>query len=185
MSKTDENRNFFLNFMKSKDGAPLVSIDCFDWLVNQGFFSAPASTKFHGNYEGGLFEHSLMVTKSLLSITENMGLTWTLPRSPYIVGMFHDLCKIDNYRPKLDGDGVAVGFEYNTDTLLKGHGDKSVMLLSQFYNLTEEEILCIRYHMGAFVEKEEWRDYTRAVNNYATVLWTHTADMVASHVAGV
>lgn len=76
-------------------------------------------------------------------------------------------------------------WEYNPDTLLKGHGDKSVMLLSQFYTLTDEEIMCIRYHMGAFTDKSEWNDYTRAVSQYPNVLWTHQADMLASHVARV
>ena len=76
-------------------------------------------------------------------------------------------------------------WEYNPDTLLKGHGDKSVMLLSQFYTLTDEEIMCIRYHMGAFTDKSEWNDYTRAVSQYPNVLWTHQADMLATHVAGV
>ena len=108
------------------------------------------------------------------------------------VGMFHDLCKIDQYRPERQGvtlDGIIIEdplrWEYNSDTLLKGHGDKSVMLLSQFYALTEEEIMCIRYHMGAFCPKEEWNDYTRAVRAYPNVLWTHQADMLASHVEGV
>ena len=32
-----------------------------DWLKGSGFFTAPASTHFHGNYEGGLAEHSLNV----------------------------------------------------------------------------------------------------------------------------
>ena len=164
-----------------------VTSDMTDWLADHGFFHAPASTKFHGAHEGGLYEHSAAVTKFLLSLTQNNNLAWKNPRSPYIVGMFHDLCKIDQYR--IDNSvpytvGEPTRWEYNTDTLLKGHGDKSVMLLSQFYELTEEEILCIRYHMGAFVEKEEWRDYTRAVNLYPNVLWTHTADMLAAHVSG-
>ena len=59
------------------------------------------------------------------------------------------------------------------------------MLLSQFYSLTMEEIACIRYHMGAFTDKSEWNDYTRAVKAYPNVLWTHQADMLASHVKGV
>ena len=59
------------------------------------------------------------------------------------------------------------------------------MLLSQFYALTEEEICCIRYHMGAFTPKEEWNDYTGAIHAYPNVLWTHHADMLASHVAGI
>ena len=182
----------FLNFMKLPDGTPLVPIDLMDYLWDNGFFTAPASTKYHGNYEGGLLEHSSAVAKFLVQLTEDNHLTWKNPRSPYIVGMFHDLCKIDQYRhPASDlvVDGMLLPdpskWEYNPDTLLKGHGDKSVMLLSQFYTLTEEEIMCIRYHMGAFTDKSEWNDYTRAVHQYPNVLWTHQADMLASHVAGV
>lgn len=182
----------FLNFMKLPDGTPLVSDDMMEYLMAYGFFTAPASTKYHGNYEGGLLEHSYMVTKFLLTLTQDNHLIWHKSRSPYIVGMFHDLCKIDQYRhPASDlvVDGMLLPdpskWEYNSDTLLKGHGDKSVMLLSQFYTLTEEEIMCIRYHMGAFTDKSEWNDYTRAVHQYPNVLWTHQADMLASHVAGV
>lgn len=172
--------NQFLAFMTTPQGVPVVTADCLDWLIKKGFFEAPASTRFHGAYEGGLFDHSLCVTKHLVELTERNGLKWKLDRSPYLVGMFHDLCKIDQY--KYNGPDK---WEHRSDTFLKGHGDKSVMLLSQFYNLTEEEILCIRYHMGAFVEKEEWRDYTRAVNAYPNVLWTHQADMLAAHVSQV
>ena len=151
-------------------------------LINSGFFTAPASTKYHGNYEGGLFDHSYMVAKHLVELTEKNELHWERECSPYIVGMFHDLCKMDNYKATPKGE---YPYEYNNDTLLKGHGVKSVMLLSQFYSLTTEEIACITYHMGAFTPKEEWRDFTGAVNKYPNVLWTHTADMIASHVEGV
>lgn len=161
-------------------------------LIKRGFFAAPASTKFHGNYRGGLFDHSLSVTIHLVNMTEKYNLIWQKKRSPYLVGMFHDLCKIDQYLPVMGGfdentntkvfSNKCVGYEYNKDCLLKGHGEKSVMLLSQYYKLTEEEIMCIRYHMGAFTDKEEWKDYTRAVKFYPNVLWTHTADMLASHV---
>lgn len=182
----------FLNFMKLPDGTSVVSDDMMEYLTAYGFFTAPASTKYHGNYEGGLLEHSYMVTKFLLTLTQDNHLIWRKARSPFIVGMFHDQCKIDQYRhPASDlvVDGMLLPdpskWEYNPDTLLKGHGDKSVMLLSQFYTLTDEEIMCIRYHMGAFTDKDEWNDYTRAVRNYPNVLWTHQADMLASHVAGV
>lgn len=182
----------FLNFMKLPDGTPVVSDDMMEYLIAHGFFTAPASTKYHGNYEGGLLEHSYTVTKFLLTLTQDNHLIWRKPRSPYIVGMFHDLCKIDQYRhpaSDLAVDGMLLPdpskWEYNPDTFLKGHGDKSVMLLSQFYTLTDEEIMCIRYHMGAFTDKPEWNDYTRAVKTYPNVLWTHHADMLASHVAGI
>ena len=186
----------FLNFMKLPNGAPLVPIDMVDYLITTGFFTAPASTKYHGNYEGGLLKHSSAVAKFLVQLTEDNHLTWKNPRSPYVVGMFHDLCKIDQYRhpvtghiEEFNGGRTSIydeqAWEYNPDTLLKGHGDKSVMLLSQFYILTDEEIMCIRYHMGAFTDKSEWNDYTRAVSQHPNVLWTHQADMLASHVAGV
>ena len=58
-------------------------------------------------------------------------------------------------------------------------------LLSQHLSLTMEEILCIRYHMGAFVDQKEWNDYTRAIHTYPNVLWTHTADMLAAHILEV
>ena len=182
----------FCNMMKLPDGTPLLPIDMLDWLVNNGFFKAPASTKYHGAYEGGLYQHSVAVTKFLLRLTEDNKLIWRNERSPYIVGMFHDLCKIDQYRHSESGlfaDGISLPdpskWEYNPHTLLKGHGEKSVMLLSQFYALTEEEICCIRYHMGAFTQKEEWNDYTGAIHAYPNVLWTHQADMLATHVAGI
>lgn len=108
---------------------------------------------------------------------------WKNPRSPLLVGMFHDLCKIDQYKKKIVEGKIT--YEYNPDTLIKGHGDKSVMLLSEYFTLTREEVLCIRYHMGAFCDKSEWNDYTRAVHKYTNVLWTHQADMLASHVEGV
>ena len=171
-------------------------------LLDKGFFTAPASTKYHGNYEGGLFDHSYTVARYLKKLTEYCRLGWQNPRSPLLVGMFHDLCKIDQYipqyemreelEPSLLNDPKPTKFvetlcgdEYNPATLLKGHGDKSVMVLAQYFKLTEEEIMCIRYHMGAFCDKSEWNDYTRAVHKYTNVLWTHQADMFASHVERV
>lgn len=152
------------------------------WLSDHGFFHAPASTKYHGAEPGGLFHHSLAVMQELATLTEQLGLKWERPESPYLVGIFHDLCKIDQYVHAQD-DSRA--FRFSTDTLLPGHGDKSVMLLSTLTTLTMEEVACIRYHMGAFTEKEQWQEYTRAVAMYPNVLWTHTADMFAAHVVGV
>ena len=158
-----------------------ISQSAIDDIVARGFLTAPASTKYHGNYKGGLFEHSWKVAFYLRKFTTMMDLQWENKRSPVLVGMFHDICKIDQYKI----DPMTGFYTYDTDTLLKGHGDKSVQILSQYTTLTEEEIMCIRYHMGAFTDKEEWRDYTRAVHKYPNVLWTHTADMMASHVEGV
>ena len=198
MKKTDDFKlavATFTDFMQLPDGTSLISPEMLQILTREGFFHVPASTKYHGNYPGGLFAHSFAVANLLVTLTDNNNLHWEKPRSPYIVGMFHDLCKIDQYRHPKTGE-ICEGdirypvyddksWEYNPDTLLKGHGDKSVMLLSQFYTLTEEEIVCVRYHMGAYTEKEEWQDYTRAIYRYPNALWTHQADMIAAHIKGL
>lgn len=145
-----------------------------DWLMfDSDFLTAPASTKYHGACEGGLYMHSVAVADTLVDFTKKLGLQWQKERSPYIVGMFHDLCKVDQYTQTEDG------YEHDEDILLKGHGEKSIMLLSQFMALTEEEIMCIRYHMGAY-ETENWKQFDLAIKKYPNVLFTHTADMYAS-----
>ena len=171
---------------------PYVSDKFLTWLIDNGFFDAPASTKYHGSYPGGLFDHCYMVAETLAQLTDDFHLDWWRKESPYLVGMFHDLCKIDCYQHPVIGhtvDGKPIydlnTWEYSKNMGLKGHGDKSIMLLSMYTTLTEEEIMCIRYHMGAFTDKEEWHDYTNAVKNFPNVLWTHHADMLASHVSGV
>jgi len=152
-------------------------------LDELGYFDAPASTKHHLNYEGGLYEHSCNVTDALLNLTRDMGIEWSRPQSPYIIGMFHDLCKADAYMPNEELDFPPC--KYNNDTLYKGHGEKSVLMLSSILRLTGEEIACITYHMGAFTDKEKWSDYTNAIHKYPNVLWTHTADMIATHIMEV
>ncbi len=199
----DERVNDFKNLIKAYDkndsnsnltGLVLENESFMKFLYEEGFFTAPASTRYHGDYEGGLYDHSKAVTKRLVWLTENNNLKWTRPESPFIVGMFHDLCKYDQYI-KTDGrrvknsDTFIYGtkdlfhYEYNPNTVLTGHGSKSVILLSQFLTLTEEEVLCIRYHMGPY-EKEEWAAYDAAIKRYETCLWTNHADMLASKIDG-
>lgn len=173
-----------------REKAPLEIEHIVGRLQLEGFFTAPASTKYHGNYEGGLFDHSCAVAKALVRLDVRNNLTWFLPRSPWLVGMFHDICKIDRYKREVigwAGDTPIYGdcYEYTDDTLYKGHGDKSVILLASYFDLSPEEVACIRYHMGAFTDREEWKHYTRAIHDFPNVLWTHHADMIVSHIEGV
>lgn len=151
-------------------------------LKEIGFFSAPASTKYHGAYEGGLFDHSYLVAKSLVELTEKLGLEWERPESPYIVGMYHDLCKVDNYIRDPESDR----WTYNPEAYIPDHGAKSVIVTQKYISLTDEEIACIRWHMGAY-EKDPamWNYYGTAIDRYSNVLFAHTADMIASRILGV
>ena len=151
-------------------------------LDQLGFFTAPASTKYHGAYEGGLFDHSFITAKTLVELTERLELKWERTESPYIVGMFHDLCKCDNYK----SHEFDKTYSYNPDIIITGHGDKSIIMLQKYISLTDEEIACIRWHMGAYeTDPKMWDYYGRAIEKYPNVLYTHTADMIASKIVGV
>lgn len=168
------------------DNQPLL-----DYLNKGGFFTAPASTKYHGVYDGGLYDHSRTVFERLRQLTKDNRLEWQRPESPFIIGMFHDLCKCDQYK-RVGGtvlmfngtettEPTGYHYEYNNDTVLKGHGSKSVMILSQFLTLTNEEMLCIRFHMGAY-KKDEWPELDLAIRCKPNILYTHLADMLASKI---
>ena len=149
--------------------------DMISKLVDLGFFEKPGSISHHDNGPNGLFLHSCNVTQNLVRFTERLNLRWQLPRSPYVVGMFHDLCKCDNYI----WDEENKCWTYN-DAVKPGHGDKSVEMAKNILDLTEEEMLCIRWHMGAFDSQENWSKYSDAVRRYPNVLYAHTADMEAA-----
>ena len=163
-------------------------------LKELDFFNKPASIKHHGQNTGDLFHHSIDVAQSLVDLTRKLDLKWERESSPYIVGLFHDLCKCDNY--VLEKDPIMEVFrdaemitkeewKYNNNMILNGHGEKSVIMAQKFYKLTDEEIACIRWHMGAFDEKENWKHYSYAVSQYPNVLYTHTADMIASQIHNI
>ena len=174
-----ERMNQFMNIMINAMPYPQCK-SLLDNLSALGFFDAPASTKYHGNYPGGLYDHSMAVTRSLVMLTKKLGLQWERPQSPYLVGMFHDLCKCDQYKQRADGT-----FEYQKNLPLMGHGDKSVIIAQHLLPLTEEEVLCIRWHMGAYDDQKVWDNLGAAIEKYPNVLFTHTADMIASKVVKV
>lgn len=133
-------------------------------LEEWGFFKAPASRSKHNCFEGGLVHHSLNVCKMALLIREQVlaerpDLEPLLPRSSVIVAsLLHDVCKSNIYqrvvRKQKNEVGIWESYEtYNIDytALPLGHGEKSViMLLRSGFELTEDEILAIRWHMAAW-----------------------------------
>lgn len=180
-----ERARLFINLMTEAFAGQEHYLDKIEYLVktldSMNFFTAPASANHHGNYEGGLFDHSYEMTLQLLDLTNKLGLVWPRQESPYVIGMFHDICKCDNYiyNEKLNK------YEYNEKTTLPGHGDKSAIVAQKLWPLLEEEILCIRWHMGAYDDKENWNHLGTAIEKYPNVLYTHIADMIASKIKGI
>lgn len=147
--------NKAISFIKREGINQLVN-----WLETEtDYFTAPASTNFHGNYEGGLLDHCLNVTRfalhNLNMIVKEKPELESLRESAIICGLFHDVCKTNNYflTKKWTKDDAGkwkeyIGYEVR-DSFPLGHGEKSVFLISKFITLTDEEALAIRWHMGA------------------------------------
>ena len=175
MTKDDRIRRY-------NDWIPINAKIGIKTLDKIGFFDAPASTKYHGAYRGGLFDHSIAVMEALVELTDELSLKWERLESPYIVGMYHDFCKCDLYKYDIETES----YTYNDEIIIPGHGDKSVIELQKNMWLTDEEIACIRWHMGAYEKDPKmWEYYGRAIEKYPNVLYTHTADMIASKIEGV
>ena len=133
-------------------------------LERLGFFSAPASTKFHLNIKGGLMQHSWNVCNTALMLREQMirmkpELAEKLPvESVIIASLLHDVCKSNIYKDailnKKNDQGYwekVPGFEVDYSSLPLGHGEKSViMLLTLGLKMTRDEMLAIRWHMTAW-----------------------------------
>lgn len=153
------------------------------WLKQTGYYSAPAAKSHHGNYKTGLVLHSLEVAEQLYNLTKHLNLHWEREESPWVVGLLHDICKTDDYIWNFVNTEKCI--EMNPNCLFEGHGSKSVLMLSGHFPLTTEETMCITYHMGSFTDKEEWKFYSNAIKMFPNVLYTHTADMIASQIIGV
>ena len=155
------------------------------------FFTAPASTRYHGAYEGGLVEHSLNVYECLCDylarerVKELYGIEAS-EETVAIVSLLHDICKMNFYKKSFrnvkDENGVwnkVPTYEID-DRLPYGHGEKSVYIVSGFMRLTREEAFAIRYHMG-FSGNEEARDVGKAFEMFPLAFALSTADMEASY----
>lgn len=185
MKQWEENRRHIIRLLEGAAAARCGFCDFMEWLDSTDFFRAPASTKHHGSYEGGLAEHSLNVYKRLTArnVIGDMGMK---RESTELVVLLHDVCKIDRYLPETGEDGSITGWKYNTDVALPvGHGERSVILIQQQgLTLTLEEITAIRWHMGGFDDSVRGgsRELSEAFRRYPLALQLHIADMEATYL---
>lgn len=155
------------------------------------FFTAPASTRFHGSHEGGLLEHSLNVYECLKDYLtrprtkEVYGMEYS-EESVALVALLHDICKVNfyktDYRNAKNEKGVWERVPYYTidDTLPYGHGEKSVYIISGYMRLSREEAFAIRYHMG-FSGIEDKNSIGKAFEMFPLAFALSVADMEASY----
>ena len=163
-----------------------------DYLTNKcDFFTAPASTRYHGAYEGGLCEHSLNVYHCLKDYLARERVQELYGMNPSeetiaIVALLHDLCKIGCYTRGIrnvkgpDGKWTQVPTYQFNDPMPYGHGEKSVYVVNGFLRLTREEAFAIRYHMG-FSGSEDTRQVGEAFRMYPLAFCLHVADSEAAY----
>ncbi|MDR0946224.1 MAG: HD domain-containing protein [Ruminococcus sp.] len=155
------------------------------------FFTAPASTRFHGSYAGGLCQHSLNVYYCLCDYlsrerTKKLYRMNFTDETVAIAALLHDVCKVNfykvDYRNAKNDSGVWEKVPYYTidDKLPYGHGEKSVYMISGFMTLTREEAFAIRYHMG-FSNTDDKNSVSAAFEKFPLSLALSTADMEASY----
>ena len=169
-------------------------------LDRLGFYEAPASTRFHGNYPGGLLEHSLCVYDEAVVIREAQlrlkpEVADGLPMgSVAIAALLHDVCKAEVYRQEEKRRKNAAGMwesynGYGVDyaAFPLGHGEKSVIQLLRWgLEMTDDEIMAIRWHMSgfdlAFQSPESRANYGAATDKCPLLAVLRAADGLASHI---
>ena len=164
-----------------------------NYLEKSDFFTAPASTKNHSNFEGGLCLHSINVYKRFIKLLQGeYGEKWTdviSPESATIIALLHDICKTNFYKTemrnvKVNGEWIQKPFYKVDDTLPYGHGEKSVYMISGFMKLTRDEAMAINWHMGAFDERVRNNSYMlkNVFSRYPTAFLFHVADYMATYL---
>ena len=145
-----------------------------EWLCDKSdFFEAPASSKYHNAFEGGLCAHSLNVARRLKLLVDTEKklcpdketVTHITDESVIICGLLHDVCKANFYKvdfrnKKEDGEWVRVPYYTIDEELPYGHGEKSVYIINGYMRLTREEALAINWHMGGYDVRVKGGDYS-------------------------
>ena len=193
-----EMKEEFLYLLRSTEREGVE--DLIEALEEMGFFTAPASANHHLNVEGGLLEHSLNTCKAALAIYEGLkpldpSMEKEVRRDSIILSsLLHDVCKSDIYKRSVkkrknnvgqweDVEGYSVSYK----NFPMGHGEKSViLLLCNGLSLYDDEMLAIRWHMGAWGINmnsfEDQRCYDTSRKLYPLVSIIQAADGLAASI---
>ncbi len=184
----DEKQRYIEEFTKiytdkiSRKG----SAELLDWLCKTDYFTAPASTRYHGACECGLVMHSINVYNCMQELKETES-----DESIAICGLLHDLCKVNfykvstrNVKNEQTGAWEKVPYYFIEDEFPYGHGEKSVYLIERFMKLSPSEAMAIRWHMGGYDESVKGGSYSisAAYDQYPIAVKLHIADLKATYL---
>ena len=189
-----KNKEEFINLLRSinRDGVE----DLINYLdTKSDFFVAPASTKYHGVFKGGLCKHSLVVYDILkkLSViyTELTGQTIE-DDSLKVVALCHDLSKVNTYELTYSNKKVysPTGSKYDAGGNYDWQAIESYkmidlndrFILRQFIGLRMQESAAICLHHGG-LDNLSLPPTTVGQNygRYPLALLLHEADLLATY----
>lgn len=189
---TEELKSKFIKIVKQN--VKREGIDALlDYLNKTDFYEAPASSKYHSAFRGGLCYHSINTYERFIKNLENeYGADWQKVislESATLISLFHDICKVNVYKidyRNVKEDGVWIQKEYysHSDPLPYGHGEKSVYIINGFLRLTREEAMAINWHMGGFDMRVKGGFFgiDEVFYSYPTALLFHLSDVQATYL---
>lgn len=156
------------------------------WLVESDFFTAPASTRFHGSHEGGLCEHSLNVWKQMVRLLKAYPEIKTTGETVAVVALLHDVCKVGLYKVDYRNAKNEAGqwekvpyYVYDEQFSYGNHGGKSVYLIGKHIKLTDQEAVAVQCHMG----NEDGKYSTSDAYRQFPLAWLlHAADEASTYL---
>ena len=188
----EQKKELFIKILRKTERSGIENV--LNWLEKTDFYTAPASARFHGCFEGGLLLHSLNVYDVLRSINDgivNSGYVEGYHGLPFetiaIAALLHDVCKVNFYTKikRWRKDENQRWEQYDTwgyeEQEPLGHGEKSVIILQRLgLYLSSREIYMIRWHMGGFDENA--KNCGSAMNKYPSIALMHAADLIATNL---
>ena len=158
------------------------------------FLSDPASRQYHGNYQGGLFEHSICVYAAALEVSRVADLGVKSENVDAIACIFHDLCKVGLYKKYTKKDG-SISYDYVKDFESIQHGPESLKRLLNIiidnilpYRISDAWQQAISFHIEKWQVLEdsaEKTNYDKFCRIYPEIIVLHISDMFASKIIGL
>lgn len=196
------NKEKFIELVNSIEREGFLKEELLTKLENSDFYYAPASTKYHGSYKGGLCEHSLNVYDNMVKLNEVKGMNIDI-NSIKILALFHDLSKMNFYETyfqnkkryyaggsKKDEGGnydweavTAYKVKENNERFIFGnHEQTSEFMLRTFCPLSYIESVAILHHHAGMSWDCAKDDISAIYDRYPEAILLHLADMLAVYV---
>lgn len=173
-------------------------------LETSDFFYAPASTKYHNCFTGGLADHSLNVYYNLKSMVKSKGFEGQIPEESIIIcSILHDFSKINFYEKSIRNKKVYTPQGSKHDNLgtydwvseecysvkpeaerfsYGNHEETSEFMTRSFIPLTLEESIAILNHHGGMGYDSSKTGFSNLYNKYPLACLLHLADMMSTYV---